>query len=250
VKILFNICFILVLIFIFYDFSNAQEDSDINATVIDDSCLSVPVAITRSLLIPGMGQLYQERLGHAAFFYGTSAIFYYNTFFYLYRYTKTDYRNYYNKFRSNLSAALFFHLLNIIDVSDAAIRDCPTGWQGGLLSDNPVKSPWGATLRSGIFPGWGQLYNESYLKAAGYLLVDGYLFYKIRENDIKYRDTKNTNYRDKRSKYSWYFGVAYMLTMADAYAGAYLYKFDESMKMTILPEIDSEYIGIQLNVRL
>ncbi len=247
-KILSQIRPILVFIFLLNHFSYSQERQNEKVT-IDDSCLSVPAAITRSLLIPGMGQLYQERLGHAAFFYGTSFIFYYNTFFYLYRYDKTDHRNYYNKFRSNLSAAIFIHLLNVIDVTDASMHDCPTGWHGELLSDRPLKSPWGAVLRSAVIPGWGQLYNESYLKAVGYMIVDGYLFYKVRENDIKYRDTDKIRFRDKRSKYSWYFGIAYLLTMADAYAGAYLYKFDESMKMTVLPVIERKFYGIQLNVK-
>lgn len=240
-----NIFFLLIIII---GISYAQE-RDSNYIVSNDSCLSAISAITRSIILPGMGQIYQERLAHGTFFYGTTAVFYYNTFFYLYRYNKTDYKNYYYKFRNNLSVALFFHLLNIIDVTNAAIHDCPKGWQGSLLSDKPVKSPWGAALRSGIFPGWGQLYNESYFKAVGYLAVDSYLFYNIRKYDIKYRDSKNTNYRDKRSKYSWYFGVAYLLTMADAYAGAYLYKFNKSMDLTVLPEIDNEYIGLQLNVR-
>lgn len=234
---------------IFISMSHAQQ-SDGSSAVSHDSCLSAKVAIAKSIIIPGMGQIYQERLGYGTFFYGASAIFYYNSFFYLYRYNKTNFKNYSNKFRSNLSVALFFHLLNIIDVTDAAFNDCPMGWQGSLLSDKPVKSPWGATLRSGIFPGWGQYYNKSYFKAIGYIAVDGYLFYKIRQYDIKYRNSKNTDYRDKRSKYSWYFGVAYLLTMADAYAGAYLYKFDKSMELTILPEFDYEYIGLQLNVRL
>ena len=247
-KISLKITYVLALIIVIIGMSCAQE-SDMRNLMSDDSCLSAPAAITRSVIIPGMGQIYQERLGYGAFFYGVSAIFYYNTFFNLYRYKKTDDKNYYNKFRNNLSAALFFHLLNIIDVTDAAIHDCPEGWQGSLLSDKPLKSPWGAALRSGVFPGWGQLYNKSYFKAAGYMLVDGYLFYKIRQNDIKYRDTKNTKYRDKRSKYSWYFGLAYLLTMADAYAGAYLYKFDESMEMTVLPAIDNDFVGVHLYVR-
>jgi hypothetical protein len=215
---------------------------------LDDSCVSAVQAISRSVVIPGIGQLYQERLGHAAFFYGASAIFYYNTFFYLYRYNKTGGKNYYNKYRSNLSAAIFIHILNIFDVTDAAVNGCPKGWQGELLSDKPVKSPWGAVLRSAIVPGWGQVYNESYLKAAGYLAVDGYLFYKIRENDIKYRDTDNKTFRNRRSKYSWYFGVAYLLTMADAYAGAYLFKFDKAMGLTVIPVVDDTYKGLQLSV--
>ena len=249
VKKLFKFTYFIFLVFLLVRVCPGQLN-DSEKEISADSCLSVTSAIIRSVLIPGTGQLYQERLGHAAFFYGASAVLYYNTFFYLYRYNKTDYINYKNKFQSNLSAAIFFHLLNIIDVSDAALHDCPKGWQGELLSDRPVKSPWGAVLRSGIFPGWGQVYNKSYLKAVGYLAVDGFLFYKIRENDIRYRSTKNTNFRDQRSKYSWYFGLAYMLTMADAYAGAYLYKFEQAMEMTILPEIDGEYLGIKLYVHL
>ena len=247
-KMLFKTNFVLVFIFLFMRFSYSQE-SDTTNIVFTDSCLSVPGAITRSLLIPGMGQLYQERLGHAAFFYGTAFVFYYNTFFYLYKYDKTDHKNYYNKFRRNLSAAVFFHVLNIFDATDAALHDCPTGWQGRLLSDEPLKSPWGAVVRSAVIPGWGQLYNESYLKAAGYMAVDGFLFYKIRTYDIKYRHTDKTGYRDKRSKYSWYFGVAYLLTMADAYAGAYLYKFDKAMRMTVLPVIENDTVGVCLSVR-
>ena len=163
-KISLKIIYLPIIITILTYYSQAQE-SDVGNIFADDSCLSVGGAITRSVIIPGMGQVYQERLGHGAFFYGASLIFYYNSFFYLYRYNKTDGKNYYNKFRNNLSAALFIHFLNIIDVSDTAINDCPKGWQGALLGDKPIKSPWGAALRSGVLPGWGQLYNDSYLKA-------------------------------------------------------------------------------------
>ena len=244
----FKLLYLFLFVSVTYQQSLAQENP-IDREIKSDTCLSATAAIVRSVLLPGMGQLYQERLGHAAFFYSASAVFYYNSFFFLYRYNKTDYINYKNKFHSNLSAAIFFHLLNIIDASDAALRGCPKGWQGELLSDLPVKSPWGAALRSGILPGWGQIYNKSYLKAVGFLAVDGYLFYKIRENDIRYRESKNTKYRDQRSKYSWYFGVAYFLTMADAYAGAYLFKFDEAMKMAVLPEVKNEYLGINVYVQ-
>jgi len=237
----------LFIIIILFRSGLAAQNTETEA--MSDSCLSPVKAITRSVIIPGTGQIYQERLGRAAFFYGASAVFYYNTFFYLYRYNKTGGANYYDKHRTNLSVALFFHLLNVIDVTDAAFNDCPKGWQGKLLGDKPVKSPWGATLRSAILPGWGQLYNQSYIKAIGYLAADGYLFYKIRENDIKYRDTGNTTFRDKRSKYSWYFGVAYFLTMADAYAGAYLFKFDKAMELTVLPFIDDHSMGLQLHAK-
>jgi len=226
----------------------AAQDSDAVREVKSDSCLSATAALVRSLIVPGWGQIYQERLVNGTFFYGASATFYYRSFFYLYHYKKGNGRRFLNRFQTNLSVAIFFHVLNLVDVSDVGWRECPQGWQGKLLSDEPVKSPWGASLRSAVLPGWGQFYNESYFKAVGYLAVDGYLFYKIREADIRYRDRRNTKYRDDRSRYSWYFGVAYFLTIADAFAGAYLFRFDEAMQLTFLPEINRNYIGINASV--
>lgn len=210
-----------------------------------DSIRAPLSAIIRSTIVPGWGQIYQERLINGAFFYAASGTFYYRSLFHINQYNKGNSRKHYNLFRSNLSVAIFFHLLNLMDVTDAAYHESPKGWQGELLGDEPLKSPWGATLRSAILPGWGQLYNESYLKAAGYLLIDGYLFYRIRQADIHYRDSKETKYLEDRSRYSWYFGVAYFLTMADAYAGAYLYKFEEAMQVTVVPAVKHQFIGVQ-----
>lgn len=229
-KLLNILVFSLILTPIYSGTSYGQESAD---TIEKDTCCSATGAIVRSAVIPGLGQIYQERLFNGLVLYSSSVVFYYRAFYNLNRYHITGSQYRLDKFRSNLSVAVFIHLLNLIDVSDAAYSDIKKGWHGSLLSDLPPKSPWGATLRSAILPGWGQVYNNSYWKAAGFLLADGYLIYRIRKADLKYRDSRSESDRDERSKYSWYFGLAYFLTMADAYAGAYLYKFDEAMKLTL-----------------
>ena len=60
-----------------------------------------------------------------------------------------------------------------------------------LLSDTPIKSPMGAVLRSAILPGWGQFYNEKYLKAIFVLSVNGALAYAIYHYDDQWEKTGN-----------------------------------------------------------
>ena len=211
--------------------------------VVPDSTVSY-LNIAKSALVPGWGQLNQERLGQAVFFYFSSATFYYRTIFHYYWYKKSGSGTNYNYFKTNLSVALFLHGLNLLDAADAALRQKPEPWQGKLFADKPLKSPWGAALRSAMLPGWGQIYTESYWKAAGYFAVNGFLVYKAREADIQYRSTGNTTFRDQRSKYSWYFGLSYLLTMADAYAGAYLYKFDQAMRLTVSPAVNGQTLSL------
>jgi len=225
----------------------SQSGESEGTAVYSDSVEAFP-AIMRSLIIPGWGQIYQERLLEGAMLYGSSAYYYYNAFYHLYHYNKGQAEHHLQKFQSNFKFGLFFHMINIMDIADASFREKQAGWQGGLFYDKPLKSPWGAALRSAILPGWGQLYTESYLKAAGYLAVDGFLFYKIREADIRYRGTRETKYRDDRSRFSWYFGLAYLITIADAYADAYLYRFDDAVILTFSPEISGDVTGFRLHV--
>ncbi len=204
--------------------------------------------ILKSAVIPGWGQLNQERLTEAAFFYFSSATFYYRTIFHYYWYQKSGARTNRDYAVTNLSVALFLHTLNLLDVADTELLKKPTGWQGGLLSDKPLKSPWGAALRSAMLPGWGHMYTKSYWKAAAYFAVNGFLLYKAREADRDYRATGNVSYREQRSTYSWYLGVAYFLSMADAYANAYLYKFDEAMRLTVVPELKQNTVILGFHV--
>lgn len=101
-----------------------------------------------------------------------------------------------------------------------------------LLSDNSLKSPWGAVARSAVLPGWGQIYTGHYVKSAVVFSINGFLVYQIYNYELKWREEKNEDYRAKRNLYTWYFALAYILTMVDAYVDAYLYKFDDAMKIS------------------
>ena len=100
-----------------------------------------------------------------------------------------------------------------------------------LLSDEALKSPWGAVARSAVLPGWGQIYTEHYLKAALVFSINAYFVYQIYHYEMLWRDDKNEGYRSKRNQNTWYFALSYLLTMVDAYVDAYLYKFDDAMKI-------------------
>lgn len=206
-------------------------------------------ALLRSAFVPGSGQIYQERLLPGALFYGSALTFYYRAFYHLYRYRyKGKAQHHWASFKWNMSMAAFIHAINILDVADAGFREHPPGWQGALLADRPIKSPWGATLRSAILPGWGQWYNESYWKALAYFVVDGYLIYRIRAADLAYQNSRKTSDRDDRSRFAWYFGLAYLITLADAHAGAYLYRFDEAIKLTVVPGVEGDSFGISCQI--
>lgn len=115
-------------------------------------------------------------------------------------------------------------------------------------SDLPVKtkSPLGAMIRSGLVPGWGQLYNEQYLKSGLVFLLEGLLIggavveHRRSEDDRReWKDpTKSDQEReaawsrysrriDKRNTYLWYLAGVKFLSIVDAYVDAHLYRFDE-----------------------
>ncbi len=102
------------------------------------------------------------------------------------------------------------------------------------------KSPLGAVLRSALIPGWGQIYNQSYIKApliwGGIAaLVLGWRFYNKRYNT--YRDLYNQTsyvpyisvrdfYHNQRDLLSIYIGLVYVLNLVDAYVDAELFDFN------------------------
>jgi len=109
-----------------------------------------------------------------------------------------------------------------------------------LLSDQPVKSPMGAVVRSALLPGWGQVYNEQYTKAGIAFGLNAFLVYKIWDFHQQWRQTHDQGFRDRRNLYTWYFGAVYALTLLDAYVDAYLYGFDKAMKISLLPSMQPE----------
>ena len=114
------------------------------------------------------------------------------------------------------------------------------------------KSPWLAVGLSAIFPGLGQFYNESYWKLPIIAFFTGLLGYEIIYNNSKFLDYRDKYaasqtpefpigdtrlhdlrefYRDQRDQNLLYFGLFYLIDMADAYVDAHLYDFSVSDKV-------------------
>ncbi len=101
-------------------------------------------------------------------------------------------------------------------------------------------------LRSGAVPGWGQVYNHKYLKAAIVVAGEGLLATKAwsefqRENDAVDRlsaigdpgdpayvaaDFDRETHRNRKINWIWWGLAAHLLSMADAYVDAHLATFD------------------------
>jgi len=98
-----------------------------------------------------------------------------------------------------------------------------------------TKSPKGAMVRSLVFPGLGQFYNEQYIKAAIVLAGQGTLigfsfYYNNRAREIPLEEEF---YKDRRNLMYWWIGAATLLSMLDAYIDAHLYDFDTGPDLAI-----------------
>ncbi|PJA98611.1 MAG: hypothetical protein CO128_06440 [Ignavibacteriales bacterium CG_4_9_14_3_um_filter_30_11] len=121
-----------------------------------------------------------------------------------------------------------------------------------------TKSPLGAVLRSAVLPGWGQLYNESYIKAPIVWGILGGLAAAWIYNNNRYSENKDlfvqTNnerfrtlrvfYQDQRDLVSIYIGLTYLLNLIDAYVDAQLFDFsvDEN------PETNQTQLSLRIKL--
>ncbi len=123
------------------------------------------------------------------------------------------------------------------------------------------KSPWGALLRSAVIPGWGQIYNQSYIKApiiwgAAAWFIYGWNYYD--DYYQMYKDVYNQNinsdnaeayrknreaYRDERDMFAIYLGLLYLLNLIDAYVDAQLFDFTVEEN----PAASQYMIGLKIN---
>jgi hypothetical protein len=188
--------------------------------------------LVRSAIVPGLGQIHQEKPGKAVIFYGLSLSFLYSSIHNWTKWNDTGDDKYLGPARTNLAFFLQIYAINILDVIDTYVNNKYQPWQGGLHSDLPLKSPWGAVARSAMVPGWGQVYNESYIKGVVSLGIFSTFAYNVINYSVKYTDTGESYYKDRRSVHSWYLGLTYVLIMLDAYVDANLFKFDQAMELT------------------
>ena len=131
----------------------------------------------------------------------------------------------------------------------------------------PTKSTLGAVLRSAVIPGWGQFYNESYLKVPVVVGLTGFLVWGVLNEHGNFKDydrlylatitEENPNgdlfykryrefYRDRRDTYGWWLLVTYLLQLADAYVDAALFSFDVSDESGIMLIPRPGGLGMQL----
>jgi hypothetical protein len=232
-----------------------QTDSQLNVSLIDTALTSSPKdtipdeilfadnlvdtvrtsmwpAFIRSAIVPGWGQIEQEHPGRAVVLYGLSLTFLYNIAYNFYWYQET--KAYSRKVKIRRYSLLFLNIyaLNLIDIYESHRKGDDKPWPQNMFSDQPLKSPWGAVARSAMLPGWGQCYNESYIKSVIAFGAFFYFFNRIYNYQKQYRNTGNIEYRDKRITNTWYLGLTYFIILVDAYVDAYLYRFDDTIKLT------------------
>lgn len=119
-----------------------------------------------------------------------------------------------------------------------------------VLSDRPLKSPLGAVLRSAVVPGWGQFYTRHHLKGIVAFGVDTFLFASIFYYHHRWRTTGRQHFRDQRNTFTFYFGLAYALTLIDAYVDASLFGFNKAIQFSMLPGTRKPAVGLKIQWRL
>ncbi len=64
----------------------------------------------------------------------------------------------------------------------------------------------------------------------------------------KYKSDKK-GFKDDRSRYSWYLGLTYLIMLTDAHVDAHLFKFDETVEITIPVTVNynTPMIGIAIS---
>ncbi len=223
--------FLLILSFLTGLSATYGQDST-NKDISDTLNYQLWPDLVRSAIIPGLGQIHQEKPAKAVIFYGFSLSFLYNSIYQWRRWKDTGDTKYLSPARMNLALFLQVYAINLLDVIDTYINDSYEPWAGELFSDKPLKSPWGAVARSAMLPGWGQFYNESYIKAVVSLGIFSTFAYNVINYSKEYNETGEGYFKDRRTVHSWYLGLTYVLIMLDAYVDANLYKFDEAMELT------------------
>ena len=110
-----------------------------------------------------------------------------------------------------------------------------------------LPSPLSVMFRSAVVPGWGQVTNHKWIKAAVVVAGEGFLISKALDEYNKEQDAANAGDalgRDRhynlKENYIWWAIAAHLLQMADAYVDAHLANFDADFG----PEEGSLHSGV------
>lgn len=123
------------------------------------------------------------------------------------------------------------------------------------------KKPLKAMALSVVIPGGGQIYNESYYKAAGVIAIEGYfigsLLYSHYKLDSYYDKAMNAEsielynyYRDQYNKHfslrqsnTWWLVSIVFISVIDAFVDANLYNYDQE-RGNVQLQFEDKRIGI------
>lgn len=111
------------------------------------------------------------------------------------------------------------------------------------------KNPTGAMLRSIVVPGWGQFYNDKWLKG---IVIAGAEIGLIANAVVLNQWAKEAEtdderyfYLDNRNLSFWLLGATILYSMTDAYVDAHLFNFDDSPDLSFFLKKDDEpLVGI------
>ena len=156
------------------------------------------------------------------------------------------------------SVFFVFLMCSVICCQDRIINDSV------FFSDTPLKDPTTSILLSMAIPGAGQFYNESYVRSTLYFSLVSYFAITAIINQNRIRDIKDGHvifssdaarsnqidtYFNKRNIAIWRSFGFYLLNILDAWAGSYLFGFDDIMdseKTSNLSLSPTAYNEIQL----
>lgn len=128
-----------------------------------------------------------------------------------------------------------------------AIAALPAAARAAETPANRV-SPFGASIRSLVFPGWGQLHNGSQIKSVVIFSFQSYLLgrvFVIERRARWYDDQRNDpnspwtaedlearyrNLHDRRGDMVWWSAIVALYSVIDAYVDAHMVGFDEDVK--------------------
>jgi hypothetical protein len=133
----------------------------------------------------------------------------------------------------------FVFILSILFSQKVSLPD-------SLISDDPIKNPNYSLTLSMLYPGLGQVHNETYLRAGLYFTTFSYFVYNALAKHQSISDIKSGKMNhvfptaesrseatdrafDRRNVWIWRAFGLYLLNLMDAYSGAYLYRFDDIM---------------------
>lgn len=88
-------------------------------------------------------------------------------------------------------------------------------------------------LLSAIIPGGGQFYTANYLKGILFVGAEGTLGYLAIKDHLDYQETNNPALKNRRNNLLWWIATVKLLSVADAYVSANMYKFKDMMRLTL-----------------